>query len=134
MKLRHAAALALVGWYLMIPPFAKKDGAGNWHADPSAPLSNWHFYHESSDRTDDQAHGLEFKTYDECERKRKEIYDGWFGTNGHRGLRDILEINSLAIEGRTEVVTEQKCIASDNPSLKAKIGHPAFQIQTLKPN
>jgi hypothetical protein len=35
-KLRHAAALALVGWYLMVPP-QKPDG----HLDASAPLSKW---------------------------------------------------------------------------------------------
>lgn len=37
MKLRYAAALALVGWYLMMPP-KKADGS----LDISAPLSHWH--------------------------------------------------------------------------------------------
>jgi hypothetical protein len=36
MKLRHAAALALVGWYLMIPP-ALPNGQPNL----GAPLSQW---------------------------------------------------------------------------------------------
>jgi hypothetical protein len=35
MKPRHAAALALVGWYLMAPPL---DGP---NVDPFAPLSKW---------------------------------------------------------------------------------------------
>ena len=35
MKRRHAAAFALVGWYLMVPPMA-----GN-HTNPSAPLGSW---------------------------------------------------------------------------------------------
>ena len=35
MKLRHAVALALVGWYLMAPPMRK--GAPNYHA----PLGSW---------------------------------------------------------------------------------------------
>ena len=35
MKPRHAAALALVGWYLMVPPM---EGG---HTNPSAPLSSW---------------------------------------------------------------------------------------------
>jgi hypothetical protein len=35
MRLRHAAALALVGWYLMVPPTT--DGK----IDNSAPLSQW---------------------------------------------------------------------------------------------
>ncbi len=38
MNLRHAAALALVGWYLMVPPEPPPDGM----SDPSTPLSRWH--------------------------------------------------------------------------------------------
>jgi hypothetical protein len=37
MKPRHAAALALVGWYLMVPPL------GPDHTrDDSLPLARWH--------------------------------------------------------------------------------------------
>ena len=36
MKLLHAAALALVGWYLMVPPLEQ-----NREHDPSAPISRW---------------------------------------------------------------------------------------------
>jgi hypothetical protein len=36
MKLRHAAALALVGWYLMLPPISRD---GVVHAE--ARLTNW---------------------------------------------------------------------------------------------
>jgi hypothetical protein len=35
MKLRHAAALALVGWYLMVPPI------NNGTPEIDAPLSRW---------------------------------------------------------------------------------------------
>ena len=35
MKPRHAAVLALVGWYLMLPPFSAKDVLYN------TPLSRW---------------------------------------------------------------------------------------------
>jgi hypothetical protein len=38
MKPRHAAALALVGWYLMLPPFNGKS------VDADAPLSKWTVY------------------------------------------------------------------------------------------
>jgi hypothetical protein len=41
MKLRHAAALALVGWYLMAPPMSSWPGTP-W-IDPNAPLSKWQF-------------------------------------------------------------------------------------------
>jgi len=35
-KTRHAAALALVGWYLMVPPTENAN-----HIDPFVPLSKW---------------------------------------------------------------------------------------------
>ena len=53
MKLRHAAALALVGWYLMVPPVAlntspaaradrfSRKGNQGWNHDTSAPLTDW---------------------------------------------------------------------------------------------
>lgn len=37
MNLRHAAALALVGWYLMVPP----TGRDNQTRNADAPLSQW---------------------------------------------------------------------------------------------
>jgi hypothetical protein len=39
MKLRHAAALALVGWYLLMPPVVS--GGGTIYADRSVPFSKW---------------------------------------------------------------------------------------------
>ena len=38
MKFRHAAALALVGWYLMLPPLTPN---ARW-IDTTAPLSAWY--------------------------------------------------------------------------------------------
>jgi hypothetical protein len=43
MKLRHAAALALVGWYLITPPISE-DKTGNaipGTMNTAAPLSGW---------------------------------------------------------------------------------------------
>jgi hypothetical protein len=40
MNLRHAAALALVGWYLMMPPLAGPN-ASNLRVDLTAKLSQW---------------------------------------------------------------------------------------------
>jgi hypothetical protein len=37
MKLRHAAALALVGWYMIIPPTSRDYPMGN----VNAPLTEW---------------------------------------------------------------------------------------------
>jgi hypothetical protein len=43
MKFRHAAALALVGWYLMIAPILPRVVYAYQaiHADTAAPLSRW---------------------------------------------------------------------------------------------
>ena len=41
MKLRHAAALALCGWYLMLPPFTGDLSHPGASTDPSRPLSKW---------------------------------------------------------------------------------------------
>jgi hypothetical protein len=39
MKLRHAAALALVGWYLMMPPTSPPN---SFTINEAAPLSKWY--------------------------------------------------------------------------------------------
>jgi hypothetical protein len=41
MKPRHTAALALVGWYLMIPPVIDLKHKRRYEADTDAPLSKW---------------------------------------------------------------------------------------------
>jgi hypothetical protein len=52
MKLRNAAALALVGWYLMMPPWYE----GQKEPDLSAPFMNWDIvasYDSAKDCMDD---------------------------------------------------------------------------------
>jgi hypothetical protein len=41
MKPRHVAALALVGWYLLVPPRTKTWWIGEERYDDAAPLSRW---------------------------------------------------------------------------------------------
>jgi hypothetical protein len=51
MKLRHAAALALIGWYLMAPPIYTPA----YRVDLSAPISAWDIigsFNTASDCTD----------------------------------------------------------------------------------
>ena len=104
MKLRHAAALALVGWYLMVPPNQAGWACGQSFAavlshqlfgtgddklcahysslpDLDAPLSQWH-----------QA-GEPFETLSECEEVRD---------------KRLKEPGMMLA----------KCIASDDPRLK----------------
>jgi hypothetical protein len=40
MKPRHAAALALVGWYLLLPPLVNAP----YKVDTEAPLTSWKVY------------------------------------------------------------------------------------------
>lgn len=44
MKFSHAAPLALVGWYPMIPPATWLSGPENSRPDGGAPLSQWQIW------------------------------------------------------------------------------------------
>ena len=90
MTLRHAPALALVGWYLMMPPWGKLN----------APLSEWVIY---------QA----FDSAEVCTIARKTLVD--FQGN-YKGMAMTLITQSggnLQFDG--SVAT---CIATDDPRLK----------------
>lgn len=65
MKLRHAAVLALVGWYLMVP-----------NTDQTAPLSKW----QIANRFDRAA---------DCEGSRKVFHDA--GLERMKNARDDAE-------------------------------------------
>ena len=85
MKLRHPAALALVGWYLMVPP------SMGGKLDIKAPLSGW-IDQGAFDRADD------------CESARA---NGAM-SKGAPGISDQ-EIKSLR-----EMFAHGQCIASDD--------------------
>jgi hypothetical protein len=57
MKRHHAAALALVGWYLMTAPVIH-EATGKWKSDKQAPLSQW------------QRNPVIFDCKSDCERMR----------------------------------------------------------------
>jgi hypothetical protein len=93
MKLRHAAALTLVGWFLMVPPQDPKDHAFLSQAD----LSTWRI----------------LKTLDtprECEKARIAY------------LKGLSEKNVTFRDAKTgkEVPFPTSCIHSDDPRLKPK--------------
>ncbi len=95
MKPRHAAALALVGWYLMSPLVDQKAAKIVYEA----PLTYWE--HEGS-----------FDTAAECERKRKENVR-WI-TNLTIKRTDTSPGSHLGLDSALAA----KCIASDDPRLK----------------
>jgi hypothetical protein len=90
MKLRHAAALALVGWYLMVPPI--ENGQLNLHA----PVSRWEI-ESSYDRADD------------CQR----IIARFVQMYPH--LKDE---GSGFTKAKAWPMVNAKCIATDDPRLK----------------
>jgi hypothetical protein len=89
-KPRHVAALALVGWYLMLPP-VRPDGSVN----ANAPLSKW----KTSNTYD---------TADECKTALLSLRAGWVGYANGRQLNYPSQKDTAA------------CIATDDPRLKGK--------------
>jgi hypothetical protein len=100
MNPRHAAALALVGWYLMIPPLPEDPLL---LADPTPPLSVW-FLKQS------------FDTAKECEQVRK--------TEDHEAelqMHDLAKAHAIETNmGHAQFFLQQifsQCIATDDPRL-----------------
>ena len=93
MKLRHAAVLVPIGWYLMVPPIA-----GN-HTNPSAPLSSWRMTAGSYDTAIECRKVLEDSTRDAI----KALQDP----------RVLPFTRSASLQ-----VLDAACVASDDPRLK----------------
>ena len=91
MKTRHAAALALVGWYLLIPPWAVMGLVTKPIPDPDAALSNW--VHEGN-----------FDSAGACDHALSQFLDA-------------AQREPLADRSRANFA---QCIATDDPRLKEK--------------
>ena len=88
MNVRHAAALALVGWYLMIPPF------GTHEPNLTAPLYQW-FY---ADWDPEKVRPIEpYLSLAECEAQKA------------KRLKDSID--------RNPYLRDARCVKSDNPRL-----------------
>jgi hypothetical protein len=102
MNLRHGAALALVGWYLMVPPTV----GPYLRLDKSALDSRWHIIQS-------------FDTATACEGYLQEMKEGTgalhgeysvapkFDTEGRKKLREM--------GTPTSALTVARCIFSDDP-------------------
>jgi hypothetical protein len=91
MTIRHAAVLALVGWYLMVPPALIWKKKAMDAPDNNAPLSKWQIYssHDSAK---------------ECEKAARVLRESY------KAKHDNGELWGWSIN----------CIATDDPRLKCK--------------
>ena len=107
MNPRHAAALALVGWYLMIPP-----GANNG-LPFDAPISQWR--HIGSLDSAAECERILTKLRNDSSAETKPEIKAW-----HAKYDDVHTgrvLHALAVEKTTKAA---QCIASDDPRLKGK--------------
>jgi hypothetical protein len=117
---RHAAALALVGWYLMVPPVIHEEDWQQQHVHPTtAPLSEWFTWNS-------------FDTADACTKARSALiasgvdgvvndYNRWL--DGRASSEDLLDewANTYSISSAIMDADGQSlCIATDDPRLKEK--------------
>ncbi len=96
MKLNHAAALALVGWYLLAPPPLEQPQKG-WAVDTDAPFESW-VQTESYDSAD------------ECEQQRL------------KGVQENAKRVAARADFGTNDATVQaplfaRCVSTDDPRL-----------------
>jgi hypothetical protein len=101
MKPRRAAALALVGWYLMLPPLRRGQPTGAGAVGPEAPLSVWQNMGSFDSATDcyQFMHWL------------RSLHDAGKGANGGN-LPANLKAEFQALDASA------LCIATDDPRLK----------------
>ena len=98
--LRHAATLALVGWYLMVPPWS-----GPSSFDEKASLQAWEQI-EAYDSANDCAH------------YREKTIEAVFKL-GKAGLRLPSDVGKDAAAVNQRILVS-RCIATDDPRLKEK--------------
>ena len=97
MKLRHAAALTLIGWYLMVPPLIPGTGQVN----QGAPLSQW-----TNRRTFPHNQG--------CEATKAKLHDEALAAQAQRdstGRQGERDPNSRC------VLCNAQCVESTDPRL-----------------
>jgi hypothetical protein len=99
MKPRHAAALALVGWYLIYLPHHTNDQ----HAVVNVPLSKWYFYSRGQlpDKRFPRPPAFIFHSQRECQEEIK------------------LQRKEMDCPECGKVWREAICVAVDDPRLKS---------------
>ncbi len=105
METRHAAAFAIIAWYLMIPPVNVDN-----RVDAGAPLSKWR-------------KSVSFDSAKECERSLKDAIENPMTPFEYHAAADatlkarMLPLSKSEMTRRTQ---ESVCISADDPRLKPK--------------
>jgi hypothetical protein len=105
MKTRHATALTIVVWYLMIPPI----GADN-KVDAHAPLLQWR-------------KGVSFNSQKECDDSLKDAIQNPMTPAEYQAAAKATrkaKMNPLSMSEMTKRTAESLCVAVDDPRLKKK--------------
>jgi hypothetical protein len=103
MKLHHAAALALVGWYLMSCPL-KSTG----YLDKAAPLNTWRVENVFDSKRDCEAN--RYKPYLSSERELKRFL---------ASHPEASEMIAARLSVRHDQMTAAQCVSSGDPRLKS---------------
>lgn len=105
MKPLHASALAIILWYLMIPPI----GADN-KVDSHAPLPQWRI-------------GVGFQSEKECDDSLKDANQNPMTPAEYQAAAKATrraKMKPLTMSEMTRRTAESQCVAGDDPRLKAK--------------
>jgi len=105
MKLCRGAVLAIVGWYLMIPPI----GADN-KIDAHAPLAAWR-------------RGVSFDSQKACEESLKDAIENPMTPAEYEAAAKATRkarMHPLSKSEMTRRTAESRCVAGDDPRLKGK--------------
>ena len=115
MKPLHAAALAIVVWYLMIPPI----GADN-KIDPHAPLSKWR-------------KGVSFQSQKECDDSLKDAIQNPMTPAEYQAAAKATrkaKMKPLTMSEMTKRTAESLCVAGRRSSAQSKSKKRVAEIIT----
>jgi hypothetical protein len=128
MRLCHVAALALVGWYLMVPPpyFEKyATSLGLWQVNEDAPISQWgtvRNYDSASECEQHRASAASAAAADARIPAMKSATSEAQGKLAHKLLKELTDPSSRSDEVNKILIAKGlnigRCIATDDPRLK----------------
>jgi uncharacterized protein YfaP (DUF2135 family) len=104
MKSNHTAVVAIVVWYLMIPPIADNK------IDAHAPLSTWR-------------KGVSFNSQNECDESLKDAIENPMTPAEYEAAAKATikaRMHPLSKVEMTKRTAESVCVAGDDPRLKGK--------------